>query len=57
MHHKSRQAERDLGMINQLRKDYKHFIDLTNWEAKGQALEGKGSVIFDYRNQKIYCSL
>jgi len=37
-------------MIDNLRRKYKHFIDLTHWEAQGLALEGKGSVVFDYRN-------
>jgi len=41
-------------MIDNHRRKYKHFIDLTHWEAQGLALEGKGSVVFDYRNQKIY---
>ena len=27
------------------------------WEKKDLALEGKGSLVFDYRNQKIYCAL
>lgn len=49
--------ERDQEIIEELRKNYKYFIDLSHWEKKGKALEGKGSLVFDYRNQKIYCSL
>jgi hypothetical protein len=44
-------------MIETLSKNYKYFIDLSSWEQEGEALEGKGSLVFDYRNQKIYCSL
>jgi hypothetical protein len=57
MKHPSRQVERDLEIIKELRKQYKHFIDLSYWENHGKALEGKGSLVFDYRNHKIYCSL
>ncbi|CDW88545.1 amidinotransferase [Stylonychia lemnae] len=57
MKHHSRQLERDQEIIEELSKNYKHFIDLSGWEEKGKALEGKGSLVFDYRNQKIYCSL
>jgi len=57
MKHHSRQLERDEIIIERLRKQYKHFIDLSHWESKGMALEGKGSLVFDYRNQKMYCSL
>lgn len=57
MKHHSRQLERDQEIIAELSKNYKHFIDLSAWEEKGLALEGKGSLVFDYRNQKIYCSL
>lgn len=57
MKHASRQLERDQAIIANLRENYKHFIDLSGWEEKGLALEGKGSVVFDYRNAKLYCSL
>jgi len=57
MKYKSRQLERDAEVISTLRKNYKHFIDLSHWERKGLALEGKGALVFDYRNQKMYCSL
>jgi len=30
---------------------------LTYWEKEDKALEGKGALVFDYRNQKIYVSL
>jgi hypothetical protein len=48
--------ERDAEIIEKFKKTYKHFIDLSHWEEKGLALEGKGSVVFDYRNTKIYVS-
>lgn len=50
MKYRSRQLERDDEIISRLRQNYKHFIDLTGWEKKGLALEGKGAVVFDYRN-------
>jgi hypothetical protein len=40
-----------------LSKNYKHFIDLSHWEEKEKALEGKGSIVFDYRNCKMYCAM
>lgn len=57
MKHEARQLERDEAIITELRSHYKHFIDLTHWEKNGAALEGKGSLIFDYRNAKFFCSL
>ena len=57
MKHPSRQLERDQQIIEELSKNYKHFIDLSTWEKDGLALEGKGSLVYDYRNQKIYCAL
>jgi len=57
MRHHSRQLERDEIIIERLKKQYTHFIDLTKWESRDLALEGKGSLVFDYRNQKIFCSL
>jgi len=57
MKHLTRQLERDAEIIENLQKNYKHFIDLSHWEKQDKALEGKGSVVFDYRNQKIYCTL
>jgi hypothetical protein len=50
MKHHSRQLERDQEIIMELSKNYKHFIDLSMWEEKELALEGKGSLVFDYRN-------
>jgi len=49
--------ERDAKIIAKLKESYKYFIDLSHWEKKGKALEGKGAVVFDYRNQKIFCTL
>ena len=49
--------EKDQKIIDQLKLKYKHFIDLSKWEAEGLALEGKGALIFDYRNHKMYASL
>ena len=57
MKHATRQMERSNEIIAKLRASYKHFIDLTHWEEKGKALEGKGPLLFDYRNKKIYSTL
>ncbi len=57
MKYVSRQLEKDKQIIEKLRENYKHFIDLSYFEEQGLALEGKGALVFDYRNQKIYCSL
>jgi hypothetical protein len=57
MKHASRREERDQHMIKTLRENYEHFIDLTIFETQGLALEGKGPLMIDSRNQKIYCSL
>lgn len=57
MKHATRIIERDQKIIASLKVKYEHLIDLTYFEKDGLALEGKGSLIFDYRNQKIYCSL
>jgi len=56
MFHKSRRNERDPTIIEDLKKKYKYFIDLREFEAEDKALEGKGSLVFDYRNKKIFCS-
>ncbi len=55
MRHPSRRRERSTKIIEELKKTCKHFIDLTGLEATEQFLEGKGSVIYDHRNNKIYC--
>jgi len=57
MKYVSRQLEKDEEIISNLRKSFKHFIDLSKWEKEGKALEGKGALIFDYRNKKFYSSL
>ena len=44
-------------MINELRKSYKHVIDLTYFESQGKALEGKGSLVTDHSNKRLYCAL
>jgi hypothetical protein len=57
MRYPSRRMERDDQIIADLRKTCKHFIDLSEFEAQEKYLEGKGSVIYDHRNGKIYCCL
>ncbi len=55
MRYPIRRKERSDKMIEELKKTCKHFIDLRGLEATEQYLEGKGSVIYDHRNNKIYC--
>lgn len=53
----SRRKERDELIIADLKKTCKHFIDISALEAKNEFLEGKGSVIYDHRNCKLYVNL
>ena len=57
MRYPSRRMERNELIIADLRKTCKHVIDFTSWESKDMYLEGKGSLIYDHRNCKIYCCL
>ena len=57
MHHPSRRIERDPKIISELSKECKHILDLTKLEENGEFLEGKGSILYDHRNCKIYCCL
>ena len=51
---KSRRKERTQAVVDSLKKDYKHVIDLTPFEEKDMALEGKGAVVFDHRNHQFF---
>jgi len=57
MCHPVRRLERNPKLISELKAECKYFIDMTNFEAKNQFLEGKGSLIYDHRNYKIYCCM
>ena len=46
----SRSTERDSSIIEALKSKFKDVIDLTHFERQGLALEGKGSLVVDYRN-------
>jgi hypothetical protein len=54
MKYKSRRNERTPELISRLQKGYKYTIDLTHFEEKGMALEGKGAIVFDHRNRAFY---
>jgi hypothetical protein len=54
---KLRRLEKNPKIIEDLKKNYKHFIDLTYLEQDNQFLESTGCLIFDNRNRKIYCNL
>lgn len=43
--------------IDYLKSQYEDVIDLTGFEEQGKALELKGSLVTDWVNGKIYCSL
>ena len=52
-----RRKERMIETIENLKKRYRDFIDLTPFEEMGFFLELKGSLVTDWDNGKIYCSL
>ena len=57
MKYPSRRIERDENIINTLKSKNIHVIDLTHFETVDKFLEGKGSVVFDYRNKRVFVAL
>jgi hypothetical protein len=57
MKYPSRRIERDPVMVAKLKAKFKDVIDLTHFESEEKALEGKGAVVFDYRNKRIFVAL
>jgi len=57
MKSKLRRLERNPLIIDLLKKRYKHFIDLTYLEEQGEYLESTGSLIFNYEEKTVYCSV
>jgi hypothetical protein len=55
----SRRLERNPLIINNLKSQYKYFIDLTYLENElsGEYLESTGSLIFDNHNNTIFCGI
>lgn len=53
----NRRLERKQSVINLLKRDFNHkkVVDLTHWEAKGEFLEGTGSMVLDRRKHIAYC--
>lgn len=49
MKYLSRRNERTPETVAKLKSGYEHVIDLTDFEARGLALEGKGSIVFHHR--------
>jgi hypothetical protein len=49
MLYKSRRVERSKEVVECLKSQYKHVIDLTYFESSGKALEGKGAIVFHHR--------
>lgn len=59
MQAQNRREERREDIITQLKNTFKlaHIIDLSGFEAKGQFLEGTGSMVLDRENQIAYACL
>lgn len=52
----SREKEKNPRIIKDLLPKYKNFMDLIR-KIPEQALEGTGSLVFDYENRKIFVKL
>ncbi|CAI2369299.1 unnamed protein product [Moneuplotes crassus] len=57
MKNKQRRRERSQKLIDTLEGYYEHIIDLKFYEEQNLALELQGSLVCDWKNAKIYCSL
>jgi hypothetical protein len=53
----SRRIEKNPIIIEELKANYKYFIDLSFLEKEEEFLESTGSLIFDNLNNKIYCGV
>lgn len=49
MKYLTRRNERSPEVVAKLKSKFEHLIDLTTFEEKGLALEGKGSIVFHHR--------
>jgi len=57
MTHENRRRERNpevLDFIKESGHEFSEVIDLSDYEKKNKYLEGTGSMIFDYKNKKVY---
>lgn len=52
-----RRKERSQKLVDMLSAYYEDVIDLVEFEDQNKALELRGSLVWDWRNAKIYCSL
>jgi hypothetical protein len=52
-----RRKERNEKIINELKTNYEHFIDMSDLEKQNEFLESTGSLIFDNLNRRVYCSI
>ena len=52
-----RRKERIPELIEKLRAEHRHFIDLTPFEEQGLFFELKGALVTDWANGKIYCNI
>ncbi len=57
MKSETRRKERSQEIIEVLKPHYNDLIDLVHFESENKALELKGSLVTDWQNGKIYCSL
>jgi hypothetical protein len=53
----NRRLERNSILIENMKKNYKNFIDLSYLELEGDFLESTGCLIFDNINRTVYCSI
>jgi len=51
-----RRLEKNKKVIEELKKTYKNFVDLSFYEKQDEFLEGTGSLIVDNLNKKFFCS-
>lgn len=54
---KVRRIERNPKIIEELKVNYKHFIDLTYLEDEEEFLESTGCLIFDHLFTKVYVNM
>jgi hypothetical protein len=52
----TRRLERNKTIIDYLKNMYNDFLDLSYLEEENEYLESTGSLIFDFKGKKIYCS-
>jgi hypothetical protein len=57
MHGKARSLEKNWALVEELKKNFEHFEDLSFFEEKGLALESFGTMPIDFHNRTVYVNL